>query len=94
MSGARIKTIACGVLVAMALTLSASAQTARKDSAREKLIGAWHLVRIDAPGPDGQPAPGPQPKGMLLYTRDGHVRAIDVSGLSKHAIERIRPEWV
>jgi len=73
MSGARIKTIACGVLVAMALTLSASAQTARKDSAREKLIGAWHLVRIDAPGPDGQPAPGPQPKGMLLYTRDGHM---------------------
>jgi hypothetical protein len=67
------KTIACGVLVAMALTLGVSEQTERKKSAREKLIGSWHLVRIDALGPDGQPAPGPQPKGMLLYTRDGHM---------------------
>jgi hypothetical protein len=68
MSGARIKTVVRGVLLAMAFTLSASAQTAR-----EKLIGAWHLVRIDAPGPDGKPASGPQPKGMLVYTRDGHM---------------------
>jgi hypothetical protein len=73
MIGGLIKTITGGVLVAMALTLSVSAQTARKDSAREKLIGAWHLVRIDAPGPDGKPASGPQPKGMLLYTQDGHM---------------------
>lgn len=72
MSSARIKTIASLVLVAMALTLSASAQTARKVRVREKLIGAWRLVRIDAPGPDGQPASGPQPKGMPLYTRHGH----------------------
>jgi len=68
MSGAGIKTVVRGVLFAMAFTLSASAQTAR-----EKLIGAWHLVRIDAPGPDGKPASGPQPEGMLLYTRDGHM---------------------
>jgi len=72
MSGASIKTTVRGVLVAMALTLPASAQTG-KGSAREKLIGAWHLVRIVAHGPDRQPAPGPQPKGMLLYTRDGHM---------------------
>ena len=68
MSGARIKTVVHGVLFAMAFTLSAAAQTAR-----EKLIGAWHLVRIDASGPDGRPASGPQPKGMLVYTRDGHM---------------------
>lgn len=68
MSNARIKTVVRSVLFAMAFTLSASAQTAR-----EKLIGAWHLVRIDAPGPDGKPASGPQPKGMLVYTRDGHM---------------------
>ena len=68
MSGAGIKTVVRGVLFAMAFTLSASAQ-----SAREKLIGAWHLVRVDAPGPDGKPASGPQPEGMLVYTRDGHM---------------------
>lgn len=42
-------------------------------SAREKLIGAWHLVRIDAPGPDRKPVETPQPHGMLIYTRDGHM---------------------
>lgn len=75
MSGARRKTIAGGMvlLVAMFLALIASAQTARAGSAREKLVGAWHLVRIDAPGPDGKPATGPQPKGILIYTQDGHI---------------------
>ena len=43
------------------------------DSERAKLIGAWHLVRIETPGPDGKPLPIPQPKGMLIYTRDGHM---------------------
>jgi len=43
------------------------------DSDREKLIGAWHLVHIDAPGPDGKPMDIPQPMGMLIYTSDGHV---------------------
>jgi hypothetical protein len=52
---------------------SASRQAAGHDSARERLIGAWHLVRIVSPGPDGKPSPGQQPKGMLIYTRDGHV---------------------
>jgi hypothetical protein len=40
---------------------------------RERLIGAWHLVHIDSPGPDGKPTDAPQPKGMLIYTRDGHM---------------------
>jgi hypothetical protein len=42
-------------------------------SAREKLIGAWHLAHIEAPGPDGKPMDIPQPKGMLIYTLDGHM---------------------
>jgi hypothetical protein len=62
-----------GVLLSVAFVGSLSAQTAKIGSAQEKLIGAWHLVRIDAPGQDGKPAPGPQPKGMLIYTRDGHM---------------------
>ena len=52
---------------------SAKKQAARPDSARDKLIGAWRLVRIDAPGPDGKPLDTPQPLGMLIYTPDGHV---------------------
>ena len=61
------------VFVAMTVSLAASGQIIRNDSAREKLIGAWHLVHIDSPEPDGKSASGPQPEGMLIYTQDGHM---------------------
>jgi len=48
-----------------------SAEKVRSDSAR--LVGAWRLARIEAAGPDGKPSAVPQPKGMLIYTRDGHM---------------------
>jgi hypothetical protein len=60
--------------VAIALTVTgAQAQPDARSSERDALIGAWHLVRIDAPGPDGKVTPTPQPKGMLIYARDGHM---------------------
>jgi hypothetical protein len=66
-----------GVIAAVAFTLFAHAQSAEKiissGGSKEKLIGAWHLLHIDAPGPDGKSMPIPQPKGMLIYTRDGHM---------------------
>ena len=52
---------------------SAKTQAAGHVSDREKLIGAWHLAHIDSPGPDGKPSYNPRPKGMLIYTRDGHM---------------------
>lgn len=65
------------VVAAMAFAISAHTQSAKKISgsggAKEKLIGAWHLVHIDAPGPDGKSTPVPPPKGMLIYTGDGHM---------------------
>jgi hypothetical protein len=64
-------------IAAMAFSTFVYAQSSKKISgdtgAKEKLIGAWHLVHIDAPGPDGKSAPIPQPKGLLIYTRDGHM---------------------
>src|SRR5713101_3245425 len=74
-----MKALYCGalaVVVAIAgFTQDQSAQKQAKghDSAREKLIGAWQLAHIEAPGPDGKPIDIPQPKGMLIYTRDGHM---------------------
>lgn len=65
------------VIAAMAFTLFAHAQSAEKainsGGTKEKLIGAWHLVHIDAPGLDGKSVPVPQPKGILIYTREGHM---------------------
>jgi hypothetical protein len=37
------------------------------------VVGTWHLLRIESPGPDGKPSESPQPTGMLIYTRDGHA---------------------
>jgi hypothetical protein len=51
----------------------AAAQPATPADDRELLIGAWHLVSLEAPGPDGKLAAVPGLKGMLVYTRDGHV---------------------
>ena len=52
---------------------SARAQKIEHVSDRERLIGAWYLEHINLPRPDGQPGDLPQPKGMLIYTRDGHM---------------------
>ena len=42
-------------------------------SDRERLGGAWELVSLAAPGPDGKTMSFSHPAGMLTYTRDGHV---------------------
>jgi hypothetical protein len=51
------------VIATMAFSIFAHAQSAKKingsGGAKEKLIGAWHLVHIDAPGPDGKSVPVP-----------------------------------
>jgi len=66
------------MVMAMALAVSfLQAQTKEKaagsDAAREKLIGAWHLVSMDEPGPGGALRHVTNRKGMLVYTRDGHM---------------------
>ena len=70
MNGIGKDKVGCGFLMVFALifSLSAAAQAVQHGSAREKLIGAWHLVHIDVPGESV-----PQPEGMLIYTRDGHM---------------------
>ena len=74
-----MKALRSGALAAVvAIAGLTQAQPSKKNvevhgSAREKLVGAWHLIRIEAPGPDGKSTPGAQPKGMVLYTSDGHM---------------------
>lgn len=62
-------------LISIASLMQAQSDTTTKGhvSDRDRLIGAWHLVRIESPGPDGKTLPAPRPKGMLIYTRDGHM---------------------
>jgi hypothetical protein len=75
----KMRALYCGVLAAfvaiagLAQTQSSKKHVAELHAARERLIGAWHLVHIDSPGQDGKPTDIPQPQGMLIYTRDGHM---------------------
>lgn len=64
-----------GLAVAICV-MSARGQTAlgqTRTSDRDRLIGAWQLVSIAAPGADAQTMQVSHPAGMLVYTKDGHV---------------------
>ena len=52
---------------------SAERQDASLGSERDRLIGAWHLVALEVPEADGGVNQITGIKGMLLYTRDGHM---------------------
>ena len=64
--------------VVLALSGPSHAQSANKKdagtgSAKETLIGAWRLAWMEEPGPDGKIRHITDRKGMLIYTRDGHM---------------------
>jgi hypothetical protein len=62
------------VVAAMAgLVVAQPRETGEHVADRERLVGAWRLVHIDSPGPDGKAGSAPQPEGMMIYTRDGHM---------------------
>jgi hypothetical protein len=70
-----MKVLLCGVFAGgLAIAGFAQAQSTNRPARdRERFIGAWHLAHIDVPGPDGKTVAVDQPKGMLIYTRDGHM---------------------
>jgi len=70
--------LCCTLAAVVALSGLSRAQFPEKrdagaGSAREKLIGAWRLVSLEGPGADGKMNRITDLKGMLLYTRDGHM---------------------
>jgi Lipocalin-like domain len=74
-----MKSLLCCTLAAVVVLsgLSRAHSAEQKDaipgSAKEKLIGAWRLVSLEGPGPDGKMNRVTDLRGMLLYTRDGHM---------------------
>ena len=74
-----MKALLCRTLVVVAalgvisLAQSSEKKDAGSGSAREKLIGAWSLVSLEEPGSDGKLNRITNRKGMLIYTRDGHM---------------------
>jgi len=72
---ARVCWVLAGVVALSGISLAQSA--AKKDAGlgfgKEKLIGAWHLVSVSAPGADGRQNPAAEIKGTLIYARDGYM---------------------
>jgi len=68
------KTHSFGTLAVICLGAIAAAQSSGdQGSTLGKLVGAWHLVSIDSPGPDGKLNHITDCKGQLIYTGDGHM---------------------
>src|SRR5690242_21706139 len=65
-----MRNIAIAIMAAVAISGSAQSRSGSKPK-KERFIGAWHLVSIV--GPDGKLVAGTPPKGMLIYTGDGHM---------------------
>ena len=79
-------------LLIVIVTVTVSGQdTGVAGSVRDRFVGAWRLVHIDAPGPDGKPNDIPQPTGMLIYTRDGHM---SVQLMYPKAVNALSDEYV
>jgi hypothetical protein len=70
------KLISLGVvtlLIGMTSTaLSRSQDRGGTEGIREQFIGAWRLVSLEAPGPDGKIHKADS-TGLFVFTRDGHL---------------------
>jgi hypothetical protein len=65
-------TLIAAFLGTAALTLSGRQERDSKQEMRKPFIGAWRLVSLEAPGPDGKIQKADS-TGLLVFTRDGHM---------------------
>ena len=55
-----------------AMTLAGGQEHNGDEGVRERFVGAWRLVSLEAPGPDGRIQKA-NSSGMFVFTRDGHA---------------------
>ena len=53
-------------------TISGGQDRGGNEGIRERFVGAWRLVSIEAPGPDGK-IHKDDSTGLFVFTRDGHA---------------------
>src|SRR5262245_33525688 len=68
-------------MLALALSATAAAAQAGK-SLREQLVGTWDFVIAEITAADGRKnfPFGERPKGMLIFTAEGHFSQVHISG--------------
>ena len=73
--------LAAVALTTLALALAGGTAAAQQKSLRDQLIGTWQFVVAEVTAPDGKKSfPfGETPKGILVFTPDGHFTQIHVA---------------
>ena len=70
------KLISLGVVTLLigmtSTTLSGSQDRGGNEGIRARFVGAWRLVSLEAPGPDGKIHKADS-TGLFVFTRDGHA---------------------
>ncbi len=98
-----MKSLTLAVLVVVMLLVVAEAQPSDKSATQQKslkaqLVGTWTLVSADSVRSDGSKVElfGPNPKGTLIYTSDGHFALVqmrsDLPKLASNSRDRGTPE--
>ena len=85
-------------LLMLGLGLPAGAAVAQQKSLKEQLVGTWMLVSSHNIRSDGSKIDrsGPNPKGIVIYTSDGHFVFVntrsDLPKLASNSRDRGTPE--
>ena len=85
-------------LLILGVSLPAGDAVAQQKSLKEQLVGTWKLVSSDNVRSDGGRVDniGPNPKGILIYTSDGHFALVntrsDLPKLASNSRDRGTPE--
>jgi hypothetical protein len=58
-------------MIVLAFAISSTDAVAQQKTLKEQLVGAWTFVSSTTKLPDGSPAFGSDPKGLLIFTVDG-----------------------
>jgi len=68
----RSSVFSTSVLVALGVVLLSSNVVGQQKSIKEQLVGTWTFVSSTTKLPDGSPAWGTKPKGLLIFTENGY----------------------
>jgi hypothetical protein len=86
-----ILTVTTVSVLVMGLALRTDDAVAQQKSLKEQLVGTWKLVSSHNVRSDGSRVDniGPSPKGLLIYTNDGHFALVNTrADLPKFASNR------
>ena len=70
------------ILAVLAAALATGQAGAQQKSLREQIVGTWNFVVAEVVAPDGKKSLpfGDTPKGILIFTADGHFAQIHIAG--------------